>query len=65
MFEQLTDRFLHLIEAFPALLTERGSPQFHLARAMIALLVIALAVYILTFLPYRRVGTWIRKKLLW
>lgn len=63
MFDELVDRFLRLIEAVPPVLTEPGSPNFHLSRAMIALVVLALIVYGLAFLPYRRMASWIRQLL--
>ncbi|NWG22881.1 MAG: hypothetical protein HXY30_00440 [Pseudorhodoplanes sp.] len=61
MFERSVDFFFQMLDAVPAILTEPGSPNFHLARAMIGLIVIALIAYILAFLPYRRWGTWLRQ----
>ena len=63
MFDRLIDYFLGIIEAVPAILTEPGSPNFHLARAIIALFVIALLAYMMAFLPYRRLGAWLRQLL--
>lgn len=49
--EWMIDGFFSLLKSIPALMTEEGSPNFMLVRAMLGLLLIILIVCLFTFTP--------------
>ncbi len=62
MFDRIIDGFFELLKFVPALLTEEGSANFMLVRAMLGLLVIVLIVYLIAIRPFRAtIGLWMRK----
>ena len=63
MFDWLVDRFLSLLNYFPAVFTVPGSANFFLSRAMIGLMLVILLICILPFIPFRRITESIRKVL--
>ncbi|MGB8435070.1 MAG: hypothetical protein WCE38_12490 [Burkholderiales bacterium] len=67
MFDWIIDPFFALLKSIPALLTDEGSANFLLTRAMLGLLLVVLILYMIAMRPFRsavarcmkRISSWI------
>ncbi len=53
MLEWMIDGFFSLLKSIPAFITEEGSANFMLVRAMLGLLLVILIICLFTFTPIR------------
>ena len=53
MLEWMIDGFFSLLKSIPAFMTQEGSVNFMLVRAMLGLLLVVLFIALITFTPFR------------
>ncbi len=53
MFDWIIDPFFALLKSIPALLTDEGSANFMLTRAILGLLLVVLLIYLIAMRPFR------------